>query len=117
MAKEKTTLDYFSAGFVQAQRKKLEKKLEQHLKKQSSLMTFPDIGDSIDDNAQEANEFESNLIMKKNVDRTIRAIKRALNRIKKGTYGICKKTKQPIEKGRLELIPEAEYTADAEPRR
>lgn len=115
--KAKTTLDYFPAAFVQSQRKKLEAELEKLLKRQKELTAFPDIGNSLDDSAQETSEFEGNLALKDSVDRRLRAIRRALKRIEKGTYGICKKTKEPIEKARLTLIPEAEYTADAEPKR
>ncbi len=46
------------------------------------------------------------------VDEKLEKVEAALKRIEKGTYGICLKSKQPIEQGRLELIPEAEYAAD-----
>jgi len=115
--KAKTTLDYFAAAFIQSQRKKLETALVKLEKRQKELAEFPDIGNSPDDTAQEASEFEGNLALKKNVDKSLRAVRRALKRIEKGSYGICKKTKQPIEKARLQLIPEAEYAAGAEPKR
>lgn len=115
--KIKNTLDYFSPSFVQAQRKKLETKLEKLLKRQKELAQFPNIGDSIDDSAQEASEFEGNLAIKESVDANLRDVRRALKRIEKGSYGICKKTKEPIEKARLQLIPETEYAAGAEPKR
>ena len=115
--KRPTTLDYFSVAFVQAQRKKLEKKLEQLSKRQRELAAFPDIGNSLDDAAQETSEFEGNLALKDSVDQSLKAVKRALKRIESGTYGICKKTHEPIEKARLQLIPETEYAAGAEPRR
>lgn len=115
--KTKTTLDYFSAAFVQSQRKKLETIRTKLEKRQKELAAFPDIGDSPDDSAQEASEFEGNLALKKNVDKGLRDVRRALRRIEKGSYGICKKTKQPIEQARLQLIPEAEYAAGAEPKR
>ena len=115
MAK-KTTLDYFSAAFVQKQRKQLESKLVKLQGKQKELTEFPDIGDSLDDSAQETTEYENNLSIKKNIDKEIKAVNKALKRIEKGTYGICRKTKLPIEKGRLEVLPEAEYSADAEPK-
>lgn len=116
MEKKKTTLDYFTPAFVQAQRKKLEKQLDLLTKQQKELSSFPDIGDSIDDSAQETSEYEGNLVLKERLSTSIKAIRRALKRIEAGTYGICKKTKLPIEKARLQVIPEAEYSADAEPR-
>ena len=117
MAKKKNSLDYFSASFIQGQRKKLEKQLEKLLTKQKDLASFPDIGDSLDDSAQETTEYENNLSIKKSVDSEVKAIRRALKRVEKGTYGICKKTGEPIERGRLQIIPEAEYSADAEPKK
>jgi RNA polymerase-binding transcription factor DksA len=34
-------------------------------------------------------------------------------RIKKGTYGICVATGEPIEKGRLEIVPHTNYSVEA----
>jgi DnaK suppressor protein len=41
-------------------------------------------------------------------------IEQALNRIKDGTYGICEATGKPIEPKRLEAIPWARFSAQAE---
>ena len=41
----------------------------------------------------------------------------ALTRLSEGTYGICDDTGEPIPKGRLEAIPEAIYTVEAQQRR
>lgn len=117
MAKKQTTLDYFSAAFVQKQRKRLEDKLVKLQAKQKDLTTYPDFGNSLDDSAQETAEYENNLSLKSNVDAEVKAVRKALKRIENGTYGICKKTHLPIEKGRLEVLPEAEYSADAEPKK
>jgi DnaK suppressor protein len=43
----------------------------------------------------------------------IRELNRALLRIENGTYGICRATGKPIEKGRLEFAPHTRYTIDA----
>lgn len=37
----------------------------------------------------------------------------ALERIERGTYGICERTDRPIPKNRLEAIPWTRYTIDA----
>ncbi|AHY46571.1 DnaK suppressor protein [Rubrobacter radiotolerans] len=44
-------------------------------------------------------------------------VKRALEKIDEGTYGVCEDTGEPIPKGRLEAIPEALRTVEAEERR
>ena len=41
-------------------------------------------------------------------------IEEALNRIRNGTYGTCELTGKPIPKERLEAIPWARFTAEAE---
>lgn len=38
---------------------------------------------------------------------------RALQRIENGTYGICRVTGKPIEKGRLEFAPHTRYSMEA----
>ncbi|HMB97169.1 MAG TPA: TraR/DksA family transcriptional regulator [Balneolaceae bacterium] len=45
--------------------------------------------------------------------RYIQQLDRALMRIKRGTYGICVATGEPIEKGRLEIVPHTNYSVDA----
>ena len=113
MATKKTTLDYFDPAFIQKQRKELEKTEKRLLRKNRQLSKFPDIGNSPDDTAQEASEFASNTALKDNiVSEQLTQVQAALKRIEKGTYGICLKTGRPIEKGRLEAIPEAEFAAD-----
>jgi RNA polymerase-binding transcription factor DksA len=41
-------------------------------------------------------------------------IEEALKRIEKGTYGICEITSKPIPKARLEAIPWARFTVEAQ---
>jgi len=43
----------------------------------------------------------------------INELNRALVRIENGTYGICRATGEPIEKGRLEFAPHTRYTVEA----
>lgn len=44
-------------------------------------------------------------------------IQRALQKIDEGTYGICDDTGEPISRRRLEAVPEAIYTIEAQRRR
>jgi DnaK suppressor protein len=50
------------------------------------------------------------------VERRLRNVERALQKIEEGTYGICDATGEPISKGRLEAVPEALYTLQAQQR-
>ena len=43
----------------------------------------------------------------------INELNRALERINNGTYGICRATGKPIEKGRLEFAPHTRYSIAA----
>ena len=50
------------------------------------------------------------------VERRLRNVEWALQKIEEGTYGICDATGEPISKGRLEAVPEALYTLEAQQR-
>lgn len=43
----------------------------------------------------------------------IKELNRALTRIENGTYGMCRATGEPIEKGRLEFAPHTRYSIAA----
>jgi DnaK suppressor protein len=49
-------------------------------------------------------------------DRRLQYVDRALEKIEEGTYGVCDDTGEPIPKGRLEAVPEAIYTVEAQER-
>ncbi len=50
------------------------------------------------------------------VERRLRNVDRALQKIDEGTYGICDATGELISRGRLEAVPEALYTLEAQQR-
>ena len=68
---------------------------------------FPDYGEKPDENAQEIGEYTTNLATEKVLESTLRDITNALDRIEKGTYGICKYCKKPIGKKRILARPVA----------
>jgi len=68
---------------------------------------FPDFGSKSDENAQEISEYSTNLATEKVLQSTIRDIDSTLERIKKGTYGICKYCDKEINKKRLVARPVA----------
>lgn len=59
-----------------------------------------DIADNIE-------SYESNTAILKPLETQYNDVKRALDKIKAGTYGICEVSKEPIEKERLEANPAA----------
>src|SRR3989339_203024 len=68
---------------------------------------FPDYGDKLDENAQEIDEYTTNLATDKVLEDTLRDIESALDRMEKGTYGICKYCHQEIGKKHLLARPVA----------
>lgn len=59
-----------------------------------------DIADNIE-------SYESNTAVLKPLEIQYNEVKMALDKIKKGTYGVCEVGGEPIEKGRLEANPSA----------
>ncbi|MDD3285359.1 MAG: TraR/DksA family transcriptional regulator [Patescibacteria group bacterium] len=68
---------------------------------------FPEYGDKPDENAQEISDYTANSAAEKVLEKTLADIEGALNRIEKGTYGICKYCGQPIAPKRLQARPVA----------
>ena len=93
-------------------KKELTEKREQILKDLEEVSTgnrvkFPDYGDKLDENAQEIDEYTTNLATDKVLEESLRDIENALDRIEKGVYGVCKYCHQPIGKKRLLSRPVA----------
>ena len=65
--------------------------------------------DSADENevADKLEEFESNNSILTQLDNELIQVNAALDRIEKGTYGICETCGKPIEKDRLDANPSA----------
>ncbi len=76
-----------------------------------------DDSSSIDHHMSDMGSIEESLdLTNRLIQRNIKFIKeldRALARIENGTYGICRATGQPIEKGRLEFAPHTRYSIAA----
>jgi len=68
---------------------------------------FPEYGDKPDENAQEISDYTNNLASEKILEKTLGDIDKSLERIEKGTYGICKYCGNPIGKKRLLARPTA----------
>lgn len=98
-----------SKEFIQKQKERLlaeKEKIDSRVKK---LKKYPDYGQDEEDKLQEIGDYENNLSLESELEDLLRKINKALLRIEKGTYGQCSDCKGEIEKGRLEIMPYAEY--------
>ena len=68
---------------------------------------FPNYGDKSDESVQEIDDYTTNLATEKVLESALRDINNALDRIKKGTYGVCKYCKKEIGEKRLLARPVA----------
>ena len=68
---------------------------------------FPDFGDEADENAKETAAFEERLSVEATLEKELRDVKKALERIDKGEHGVCHNCGQEIPKARLEARPTA----------
>lgn len=73
---------------------------------------FPQFGDKPDENAQEIDGYTTNLATEKILESSLRDIESALERIDKGTYGICKYCGKEIGEKRLLARPVASACVD-----
>ena len=60
---------------------------------------------------------ELDATVEQTVERRLRFVERALQKIEEGTYGICDDTSETIPRERLEAMTEAIYTVEAQQRR
>jgi DnaK suppressor protein len=68
------------------------------------------------DMSQEMFTREMDATIGEQVERRLKDVDRALQKIDEGTYGICDDTGEPIPRGRLEAVPEAIRTVEAQQR-
>ena len=68
---------------------------------------FPEYGDKPDENAQEITDYSTNIVTEKVLEKSLEDIEKSLDRIKKGTYGVCKYCGNAIAEKRLLARPTA----------
>lgn len=68
---------------------------------------FPEYGDKPDENVQEISDYSADVVTEKVLEKSLEDINSALDRIAKGTYGICKYCGNPIAEKRLLARPTA----------
>lgn len=66
---------------------------------------FPDFGDKEDENAEEIAQYTDNISIEFSLEKTLRDINKALERIKDGSYGKCAYCGQEIAEERLMARP------------
>lgn len=88
-----------------ADKARLEKELSRYSSKDGDDSLFPDYGESEEDNALEVADYQTNLSIESDLQRSLRDVESALSRIEKGDYGVCKYCKKPIEEKRLVARP------------
>lgn len=61
------------------------------------------------DLGSEVFERSKDLALRDQLQRRLQAVRQALARVEAGTYGYCQRCGQPVEKGRLEALPETAW--------
>ena len=73
---------------------------------------FPDMGDKEDENANEIADYTDKLSVEYSLEKTLRDINNALDKIKKGKYGKCKYCGKEIPEKRLLARPASSACID-----
>ena len=121
---DKTTQNLFSSAFIEeitakllSLKGELEAKLGKFAHKAENAElpdgTYPDYGDDDDDTVHEIEEFIVNQSVKDSYEKELRDVIAALERIEKGTYGICKYTGEKIDENRLRARPTSSSSTEA----
>jgi len=95
LLKEKESLEKRLAGFTQKNKNV----------KDDYDAKFPEYGDDDDENAGEVATYSDNLSLERSLEKALRDINKSLERIERGTYGICKYCGKEIGEERLEARP------------
>jgi DnaK suppressor protein len=103
-----------SKDFIESQRQvllALQERLSGH-----AIVQDPDVpnGSDFGDLSVAVTAAENALTLVTNRQQTLREVSEALLKIQKGIYGICEFTGEPIGEERLEAIPWARYSIEAQ---
>ncbi|HLD31824.1 MAG TPA: TraR/DksA C4-type zinc finger protein [Patescibacteria group bacterium] len=96
--------------FLEEEKLRLEKELRKFTKKNPHVeddydAAYPEYGDKEDENAMEVAQYTTNRPLEIALENELRDVKKAIERLEKGAYGICKYCKQPIDEKRLLARP------------
>lgn len=73
---------------------------------------FPDMTDKTEDSAGEVSQYTDELALEQNLEKSLKHVDHALERIQKGTYGVCEVCGVEINPNRLEANPYATTCID-----
>jgi DnaK suppressor protein len=119
----------FTPEFLATQKRKLleeRERLQKELKLidqdlirlgQSQADEGKSVGNHMADEGGSIQETDNDLAVRGNVEQVLEAIERALKKFDDGTYGLCEDTGEPIPEARLEALPYARYTVQAQEKR
>ena len=102
----KTTLTKIQKQLLE-RKEQLLKDLEDIKAKGDGEVKFPEYGDKPDENAQEVDDYVTNMATEEALQKILRDIENALDRIKNKTYGICRYCNEKINEKRLLARPVA----------
>ena len=85
---------------------------QRELEGQGDDFTETDSGDM----SQSIFDREMDATVEQQMERRLEQVERALQKVDEGTYGVCDDTGEEIPEGRLEAVPEAVRTVEAQQR-
>lgn len=109
IAQQRERLQDLKEGLVQMRRGVEEDEQDRSQEEQDTEL---DSGDE----AQQMFTREMDATLGEQFERRLGDVERALEKIDEGTYGLCEDTGEEIPKGRLEAVPEAIRTVEAQQR-
>ncbi|MCA1669878.1 MAG: TraR/DksA C4-type zinc finger protein [Thermomicrobia bacterium] len=119
----------FTPEFLEAQKREL---IEERDRLQSELRAIDQelirlgqsqsdegagVGNHMADEGSDAQEQETDMTVRVNIEEMLGEVQHALTKFESGTYGICEDTNEPIAVARLEALPYARYTVQAQEKR
>ena len=108
---------HLDAGFLSRQRYRLEKARDLLLRELGHALVGREARPNQAGRGSScAHAHEALIWLEKRLKRRLRAVERALEKIEEGTYGTCDVTGEAITPQRLEAIPEAVCTLEAQRR-
>jgi len=111
---KKENLEKFKE-ILEKEREEIVSELEKFAKKEKNredwTAKFPKFNGeaSLEKSADEVEEYSSRLSLEFNLEKRLKEIDWALEKIKKGEFGICEKCKKEIEIKKLEANPTAKF--------
>jgi len=105
-------LIYQMKGKLEASARELTDRLKSFAKPDAHVKgdfhsNFPEYGDKEEDNATEVAAYQDSLSLENDLEKDLKDVNEALEKIKNGRYGPCEKCGQEIDLKRLEVEPMA----------